>query len=273
LKSELPEIQKDAWHFSCHFGYTVFPMADGLKETDLFPPLADFLQREGYSVHAEVLGTDIAARRDEELLLVEIKLRFNIDVLLQAAGRQGAADKTYIAVPCRNGKRLPKWSELKDVLRRLGLGLFLVHFTPPLKPQVQEVLAAEDARAIKNLRKKRKAHAGLLREMEGRPANFNTGGSVKKKLVTAYLVDSLRVALLLRKNKPPESLSPKKLRKMGAPHNCGAILYNNYHGWFSHPEPGGYTLSAAGKKALRQYRDVIKSLTAASKLNRAAPGN
>jgi hypothetical protein len=247
-------------------------MTDGLKETDLFPPLADFLQGEGYSVHAEVLGTDIAARRGGELLLVEMKLRFNIDVLLQAAGRQGAADKTYIAVPARNGKRPPKWSELKDILRRLGLGLFLVHFTPPLRPQVQEALAAEDSRAIKNLRKKRKVRAGLLRELEGRPANFNTGGSVKKKLITAYLVESLRVALLLRKNKAPEGLSPKKLREMGAPLNCREILYNNYHGWFTRPEPGRYTLSAAGKEALRQYRGVIKSLTTASKLNRAAPG-
>jgi hypothetical protein len=110
-------------------------MAGRLKETDLFAPLADFLRREGYDVYAEVLGTDIAARRGGELLLVEMKLRFNLDVLLQASARQGAGDKTYIAVPCCGAKRPPKWSALKDILRRLGLGLFLVHFAPPLPPR------------------------------------------------------------------------------------------------------------------------------------------
>jgi hypothetical protein len=256
-------------------------MADGLRETDLFPPLADFLRREGYSVHAEVLGADVAARRGEELLLVELKLRLNLDALLQAAGRQGMADKTYVAVPCRGGRRSAKWGVLKDILRRLGLGLFFVRFAPPLPPQVEEVLAAEDSRCIKNLRKKRKLRASLVREMEGRPANFNTGGSVKQKLVTAYFVDCLRVALLLREHekrpggllargreirlgagagKSGRGLSPRKLRGLGAPQNCRAILYDNHRGWFSHLGPGRYALSPAGKEALREYRDVVESL-------------
>ncbi|MDR1316367.1 MAG: DUF2161 family putative PD-(D/E)XK-type phosphodiesterase [Spirochaetales bacterium] len=249
----------------------------------MYAPLAAFLRQEGYTVHAEVLGTDIAARRGEELLLVEMKLRFNLDVLLQAVSKQGAADKTCIAISSSSGKRPQKWSAVKDILRRLGIGLFIVHFCPPLAPQVEEVLAAEDFRAVKIPRKKRKVRAGLIREMEGRPANFNTGGSVKKKIVTAYLVNSLRVAVLLRKNQkragePPArggksrpglkaektgaspGLSPQKLRELGAPQNCGSILYNNFHGWFERLGTGSYALGATGKAALREYRDVIKSL-------------
>jgi hypothetical protein len=257
-------------------------MAAKIKETDLYPPLAAFLQQEGYTLHAEVLGTDIAALRGQELLLVEMKLHFNIEVLLQAVGKQGAADKTYIAIPSRKGKGPANWRAVRDMLRRLGIGLFLVHFIPPAPPQAEEVLAAEDSRSIKTLRKQRKVRARLIREMEGRPANFNTGGSVKTKLVTAYFVSSLRIALLLRENAQQKlglpargkkiragaaraktgqcpGLTPKALRDMGAPQNCWSILYNNYHGWYMRLGKGLYALSAAGEEALQKHDDVIKS--------------
>jgi hypothetical protein len=271
-------------------------MARKLKETDLYPPLAAYLEQAGYTVHAEVQSTDIAARRGEELLLVEMKLRFNLDVLLQAAEKQGAADKTYIAVPV-HGRRTwpPRWSAIKELLGRLGIGIFFVRFVKGEPPQAQMILQAENPGLKDKLRKKNKVRAGLIREMEGRPANFNTGGSVGKKLVTAYLVISLRVALLLRKNRgtqelpaktslrePPkgllarslkvrresrakksQGLSVKALRELGAPENCAYILQKNYHGWFIRKSRGVYTLTPAGEEALVEYAAVVKSFKAA----------
>ena len=41
-----------------------------LKETDLYPPLKDWLTAVGYTVHGEVGGCDLAARRGDELVLI-----------------------------------------------------------------------------------------------------------------------------------------------------------------------------------------------------------
>jgi hypothetical protein len=266
-----------------------------LRETDLYPPLAAYLEQAGYTVHAEVQGTDIAARKEDALVLVEMKLRFNLDVLLQAAEKQGAADETYIAVPVQGTRRWPpRWSAIKELLGRLGIGVFFVRLTRDRPPWAEKILPAENPRLKGKLPSKNKVRAGLVREMEGRPANFNTGGSVKKKIVTAYLVNALRVALLLRKNPDPPSapgfgnsprkprsgllargleirrtsnakkcagpgtLSPKALRNMGAPQNCASILYNNYRGWFKRLGKGLYTLTPAGENALLEYKNVIE---------------
>ncbi|MCL1817565.1 MAG: DUF2161 family putative PD-(D/E)XK-type phosphodiesterase [Spirochaetaceae bacterium] len=262
-------------------------MAKKLRETDLYPPLAAFLEKEGYTVHAEVQGADIAARRGDRLLLVEMKLRFNLDVLLQAAEKQGAADETYVAVPLSGRKRWPpRWSALRELLGRLGLGVFFVRFTQKGPPRVEKILAAENLRLKDKLRKKKTARAGFLREMEGRPANFNTGGSVGKKLVTAYLVKALHTAFLLAGGAPKEeprgllarglrvrggkkpssrgrkAVSLEALRKMGAPENCRAILYNNYNKWFRRRGRGLYALSPAGAEALAEYAAVVKELRA-----------
>ncbi|MCL1818930.1 MAG: DUF2161 family putative PD-(D/E)XK-type phosphodiesterase [Spirochaetaceae bacterium] len=260
-------------------------MAKKLRETDLYPPLAAFLEKEGYTVHAEVQGADIAARRGDRLLLVEMKLRFNLDVLLQAAEKQGAADETYVAVPLSGRRRWPpRWSALRELLGRLGLGVFFVRFPQKSCPRAEMVLAAENPRLKDKLRKKGKVRAGLVREMEGRPANFNTGGSVGKKLVTAYLVKALHVAFLLAGSvseekprgllarglrirsgkKPParrrKAVSLEALRKMGAPENCRDILYNNYNKWFRRRGRGLYALTPAGEAALVEYAAVVKKL-------------
>jgi hypothetical protein len=177
-------------------------MKTSLRETDLFPPLAGFFEKEGYTVHAEVRGVDIAARKGGALVLVELKLRLNLELILQAAAKQGAADETYVAVPVR-GKRTwpPRWSAIRELLSRLGIGVFFVRFIKGEAPQVQMILAAEDPRLCGKLKKKKTLRADLIREMDGRPANFNTGGSVGKKLVTAYLVQALRVVLLFADRK------------------------------------------------------------------------
>jgi hypothetical protein len=173
-------------------------MKAALRETDLYRPLADFFENEGYTVHAEVRGADIAARRGDRLVFVEMKLRFNLELILQAAAKQGAADETYVAVPVR-GRRTwpPHWSAIRELLGRLNIGIFFVRFIKGEAPRAELVLAPRDPCLPGKLKKKRTLRAGIIREMDGRPANFNTGGSVGKKLVTAYRVQALRVALLL----------------------------------------------------------------------------
>lgn len=61
-------------------------------ETDLYEPLRDFLKRCGYKVRAEVLSCDIVAVKDKQVVVVEQKLRLNLELLAQAAQRQKITD-------------------------------------------------------------------------------------------------------------------------------------------------------------------------------------
>jgi hypothetical protein len=237
-------------------------MASLLRETDLYPPLAAFLEKRGYTIHAEVQGVDIAARKGDELLLVEMKLSFNLDVVLQAVKRQGAADKMYTAVPITGWRRYPpRWVSIKELLGRLGIGVFFVRFSSSRPPRVEEVLPADNERFRGRLKNKKAVRRGLVREMEGRPGNFNAGGSTRKKIVTAYLVNCLRVAILLREGgKNSAGLSPKALKQRGAPDTCASILQRNYQRWFVRLKRGVYGLSPAGRTALKDYAGLIKTL-------------
>ena len=57
-------------------------MAD-FKETDLYEPIRAFLEEEGYQVQAEVKGCDIAAVKDGQLVIVELKKAFNLKLVYQ----------------------------------------------------------------------------------------------------------------------------------------------------------------------------------------------
>ena len=234
-------------------------MKKNRRETDLFPPLATYLESEGYIVHAEVKGTDIAARKDDELLLIEMKLQFNLEVVLQAVKKQGAADNTYVAIPVSGKRRYPpRWSSIRELMSRLGIGVFFVRFYSSRQPVVEKVVAASDPRFEGKLRKQKKLQEEIIREIDGRPGNFNVGGSTRKKLVTAYLVKVIRIADLLKGK--PKGLSIKELKELGAPENCGSILRNDFNNWFFKPARGIYTLNPEGKKSLRSYADIIKLL-------------
>ena len=226
-------------------------MSAPLRETDLYPPLADFLEKNGYRVHAEVVGCDISALRDDELLVVEMKLRFNFEVVLQAVRRQEAADAVYIAVPLRGARRYPpRWGLIRDLLIRLGLGALFVRFAAGGAPCVEIPLEPGDGRS----RKKPSARKAMLREMSGRGENFNVGGAVRRPIVTAYRTEALRIALLLREN---GTLAPKALRGLGAGPKCSSILQKNYYLWFERVERGLYRLSPAGEKALENWSEVV----------------
>src|SRR5271155_3997495 len=78
-------------------------MAD---EADLYLPVKVFLEGQGYDVKGEVRGCDVVARRgDEPLLIVERKLRFNLQFLLRGVALLPLTDQVYLAVPRAVGRR------------------------------------------------------------------------------------------------------------------------------------------------------------------------
>ena len=56
-----------------------------MKESDLYLPLKRFLESQNYEVKGEVQDCDVLAVRGEEVPVdVELKLSFNLNVILQA---------------------------------------------------------------------------------------------------------------------------------------------------------------------------------------------
>ena len=73
-------------------------MAD-FKETDLYEPIRAFLEEEGYQVQAEVKDCDIAAVKDGQLVIVELKKSFNLKLVYQGLERQSLTEQVFVAIP------------------------------------------------------------------------------------------------------------------------------------------------------------------------------
>lgn len=230
---------------------------DRLLEQDLYGPVRDYLEGLGYEVKGEVKGCDIAALRDGELIVVELKRGFTLELLYQALDRQRVADGVYVAVPLpKRGYMAPHIREMQSLCRRLELGLIFVGFTRKGLPQIDVAVHPKEASAPRRDKKRRLA---VIREHEGRTGSVNPGGVSRKKILTAYKEQALHVARLLREHGPARA---EDVKKLGGPDNAAAILGRNVLGWFERePAPGGrnylYRVNGKGLEALELYRDVL----------------
>lgn len=218
------------------------------RETDLYEPVRNYLAAQGYTVRAEVKQCDITATKDDELIIIELKRRLNLELLIQAAQRQRITDSVYVAVPRPGAVNSPKWRGIQHVLRRLELGLILVSFstaTPLVEVAIHPLPYAR--------RKQRAGRRAILQEMAKRSGDYNQGGSTRRKLVTAYRESALRIACYLDELGPQP---PRKLRDRGAGEKTRTILYSNVYGWFDRLGYALYGLNAQGKAALDLYPDL-----------------
>ncbi|MEK3876313.1 DUF2161 family putative PD-(D/E)XK-type phosphodiesterase [Paenibacillus sp. FSL M7-0420] len=171
------------------------------QETELYAPLKSFFERQGYDIKGEVRTCDLVGiREDEEQpLIVEMKKSFNLALLLQGIERLRLSPNVYLAVERvreKKGAVNQRWGELTGLCRRLGLGLITVVFYKTKAPLV-EVLA-EPGEAPPQARSAVRRRERLLYEFRERSGDYNTGGSTRVKLVTAYREKALRVALALQ---------------------------------------------------------------------------
>ena len=217
-----------------------------MKEAELFPPLEEYLTANGYNTHAEVNGVDIVAIKNDEIIAVELKIRINLELILQGVDRQKEADSVYLAVPAP--KKRKKFKREFQLLKRLGLGLIYIKPDSPLH-KVEIIFHPGSSQLIKR-KKKREA---IIREVSGRLTNYNIGGSHQTKIMTAYRQRALMIACYLKRLGPS---SPAALKKRGAPPDTGPILYNNFYGWFEHIGPGLYGLHKAGLASLGEYPEI-----------------
>ncbi|MBY9080445.1 hypothetical protein KIH86_07200 [Paenibacillus sp. HN-1] len=171
------------------------------SETELYAPLKKHFENQGYQVKGEVRSCDLVGVREpgEPPLIVEMKKSFNLPLLLQGVERLKLSPVVYLAVErCREkkGSASQRWGELTELCRRLGLGLVTVVFYKTKAPLV-EVLAEPEEPASPARRRSGRRQERLLYEFRERSGDYNTGGSTRVKLVTAYREKALRVAAAL----------------------------------------------------------------------------
>jgi len=213
--------------------------------------VARFLQGLGYQVRGEVQGCDVAAARGNELVIVELKCVFSLGLVFQGIERQKATQEVYLAVEDLRGPSRRRYRKMLRLCRLLGLGLLTVRFARTQACASVEVLL-DPAPYKPRLNARRRGL--LLAELRSRSADHNVGGSVRKKVVTAYREEALRVAWQLKVHGP----SPVKLLRLSAPSpKAQSILRNNFYGWFERTARGIYQLTPSGLDALEAYAHVL----------------
>ena len=95
-----------------------------MAEVELYGPIKQFLEAQGYMVKGEIGPCDIVAvRGDEGPVVVELKERLNFALILQAVDRLTISDAVYIAFRVGKGHSASwrsRGKQVKRLLRRLG---------------------------------------------------------------------------------------------------------------------------------------------------------
>jgi hypothetical protein len=210
-------------------------------EASLYPPVKQFLEGLGYAVKGEIGSCDLVGLGQDGTVVVigELKLRFNLDLLLQAVDRMPACDEVWLAVRAagRNGReRDPR---VRKLCRLLGFGLLGV----TQAGQVEIVVPCGPWRPRRDPRRRSR----LVEEHQRRQGDPACGGSAKMPIMTAYRQQALACAAAL-------SRRPSRPRDLkGSIPDAPKILLRNVYGWFVRQERGLYALSEQGRAALGRW--------------------
>jgi hypothetical protein len=212
-------------------------------ETALYLPVKRFLENLGFTVKGEVGGCDLVALSGDEppiLVIGELKLSFNLELLLQAVDRAGACDEVWVAAKMSvRGKGRESDARYRNLCRRLGFGMLAVTSTGDV-----EVIVKPPTTGPRRNPKKR---ARLIAEHRRRIGDPALGGSTRAPIMTAYRQQALACASAL-------SRGPRRVRdlKPEIP-DAPKILLHNVYGWFDRAERGIYVLTDAGHAALKRW--------------------
>lgn len=226
-----------------------------MAEADLYGPIKQFLEAQGYAVKGEIGACDIVALRGEDApVVVELKERLNLALILQAVDRLRVSDAVYIAFRVGKGQSASWRSRPKHVialLRRLGLGLLTV--SP--RGNVVAVLDPAPYRPRTDSRRRRR----LLKEFAERVGDPEAGGSTSRKQLTAYRQGAIRCAQELAAS---GVLKLAVLRARTGVDRVGPMLRDNHYGWFERVKTGHYQLTPKGRRELVDWSDALEALAA-----------
>jgi hypothetical protein len=227
-------------------------------ETELYKPIKAYFEAQGFEVKSEVMHCDLVAIHPHsgDTFLVEMKKTFNLALLLQGIERLRLNGQVMLAVE-RNRKKTgahnQRFGDLSELCRMLGLGLMTVTFFKTKAPVI-ELLCEPGDPPLRGLRRVRQSR--LIHEFRERSGDYNTGGSTRRKLVTAYREKALRIAWALKEH---GQLPPRKAAELTEVRLASLILQKDYYGWFERVERGVYRLKEGGAAAVAEYADVIEA--------------
>src|ERR1700712_3611880 len=99
-------------------------------ETALYLPVKRFLEELGFTVKGEVGGCDLVGLSGDDppvVVIGELKLTFNLELVLQAVDRAGAGDEVWLAAQKSvRGKGRESDARYRNLCRRLGFGMLAV---------------------------------------------------------------------------------------------------------------------------------------------------
>jgi hypothetical protein len=226
-------------------------MARKPRETALYRPVKRYLEELGFRVKGEICGCDLVALRGDEppvVVIGELKLNFNLELLLQGIDRTAACDEIWLAVrSSARGRARERDPRVRKLCRLLGFGLLGVSSTGRVDPLVEP--------GPWRPRRDAKRRSKLVEEHQRRRGDPVLGGSSKSPIMTAYRQQALACAAMLanglgrpRDIKPVVPDAPK-------------ILLSNVYGWFMRVERGLYSLTDEGCAALVRWPQTVDCIT------------
>ena len=212
-------------------------------ETSLYLPVKGFLEKAGYVVKGEIGGCDLVGLSADDppvVVICELKLSFNLELILQAVDRAAISDEVWIAAKVSaKGRGREADKRYRDLCRRLGIGMLGISDAGDVSVIVGSVTPMP--------RTNPKRRSRLMREHQKRRGDPALGGSTRTPLMTAYRQQALGCAVALVDG-------PLRVRdiRVGVP-EAGKILQSNVYGWFERLDRGIYGLTNAGREALVRW--------------------
>lgn len=219
-------------------------------ETSLYLPVKRFLEELGYCVKGEVGNCDLVALHGEDppvVVIGELKLSFNLELVLQGVDRMSAGDEIWLAAQLSaRGKGRESDPRYRNLCRRLGFGLLGVGKTGEVEVLVSPVAPTP--------RKDPRRRSRLVDEHRRRKGDPAAGGSTRKPIMTAYRQQALACAAAM--TEAPQR--PRDLRP-SCP-DAQKILHRNVYGWFERAERGLYALTPTGRSAVAAWLASLAAL-------------
>ncbi len=178
------------------------------------------------------------------MVITELKLNFNLELVLQGVARAAACDEIWLAVRLAARRGREQDPRVRKLCRLLGFGLLGVS-----KGGRVDILVEAGPWRPRRDPKRRSLLVEEHRRRRGDPA---LGGSTRAPIMTAYRQQALACAAAL-------AAGPRRVRevKLAAP-DAPKILLHNVYGWFIRVERGIYALAEPGKAALIRWPQGVQ---------------
>ena len=222
-------------------------MKSDIKESDLYEPVKKLLEENGFDVQAEVKGCDIAAKKDDELIIVELKKNFNLKLVYQVLERKTLSENVYAAIPRPKNFKDKNVRNMQKLLEKIKVGLIVVSTDSELK-RAEEIFAPGESASRKNTRKRKI----IDKEIEERKMSVNTGGVNNTQIMTAYRERAVALACIMERF---GNISTNILKQIYGDNKAAALARSNFYGWFEKTERGVYALSENGREYLKNNGD------------------